>query len=160
LKGDRAEDALIQLRHNSDPEVRWAVAHGLGGTEHPDAIQALIELVEDTDDEVRNWSTFGLGQRYPYNHPDSPEIRDAFRKRLNDPFRDVRDEAVWALALRKDLQGLQLLIDRLFAEEYCQGDEATAEEILDVDLTGDVSVGQLRAGLQKLLGLPDAPHSP
>jgi hypothetical protein len=30
LKGDRAEDALIQLRHHPDPEVREAVAHGWG----------------------------------------------------------------------------------------------------------------------------------
>jgi HEAT repeat protein len=104
--------------------------------------------MEDSDEDIRDWATFGLGSQYISNHPDSSEIRTAFRKRLDDTFSDARDEAVWALALRKDPQGLQLLIDRLSAEPRCRTDKDTAEEILD--LTSDAPVAELVTGLQKL----------
>ncbi len=46
----------------------------------------------------------------------------------------ARADAVWALALRKDAEGLRILIDRLATSRHCVGDEDTAEEILDLDL--------------------------
>jgi hypothetical protein len=94
---------LIGVRINADPFVRRAVAHGLGFTSRPDAIETPIELMADVADDVRDWATFGLGQ----STGDSPQIWDAFRRHPNDAFLDVRQEALWGLARRKDPQGLR-----------------------------------------------------
>jgi HEAT repeat protein len=146
IVGDVAISALIEMRNNSDPGVRWAVAHGMQGSEREDATATLIELMDDADDKVRDWATFVLGTQC---RVDSPGIRDAFRKRLTDSFEEVRDEAVWGLAQRKDPQGLKLLIDRLSAATWIAGDEMAAAETLD--LPYDTPAEGLRAGLQKLL---------
>jgi len=119
LEGDRAITALIGIRNNADPCVRHAVANGLGRTSRPEAIQTLIELMEDTDDDVRDWATFGLG----VSTGDSPQIREAFRRSLNDTFLDVRQEAIWGLARRKDPEGLLLLLEQLEAHVWAAGDE-------------------------------------
>src|SRR5579864_1454141 len=122
LNDSRAVSALIEMRQDPDPDVRWAVACGMANSERPDAISTLMELMEDQNDEVRNWSTFQLGVAYDLGGSgrpatlDSTEIRDALRKRLNDSFSDVRAEAIWGLAQRRDRDGLQLLLERLDSE--------------------------------------------
>ncbi len=146
LGGDAAISALIPMRNNSDPDVRWAVANGLNGSERADAIATLIELMDDVDGNVRDWATFALGTQCSV---DSPEIRDALRKRLADSYRGARDEAIWGLARRKDQQGLRILVDRLSADEWMEGDEMAAAEALD--LPYDIPAEQLRNGLQELL---------
>jgi len=75
--------------------------------------------MEDTDDDVRDWATFGLG----VSTGDSPQIREAFRRSLNDTFLDVRQEAIWGLARRKDPEGLLLLLEQLEAHVWAAGDE-------------------------------------
>jgi HEAT repeat protein len=146
LAGDAAISALIEMRGNSDPDVRWAVAHGMQGSQREDAIATLMELMNDANDKVRDWATFELGTQCPM---DSPEIRDALRKRLNDSFQEARDEAVWGLAQHKDPQGLKMLIDRLSADEWIAGDEYAAAFALNVPL--DTPPEDLLAGLQKFL---------
>jgi HEAT repeat protein len=138
--------ALIPLRGNSDPDVRWAVANGMHGSERKDSIAALIQLMDDPDDNVRDWATFGLGTQCDV---DSAEIRDALRKRLDDGYKEARDEAVWGLAQRKDPRGLKMLIDRLSADEWIAGDEMAAREVLA--LKSDLPAEELLAGLQNLL---------
>jgi hypothetical protein len=51
--------ALIGVRINADPFVRHAVAHGLGITSRPDAIETPIELMADVADDVRDWLPLG-----------------------------------------------------------------------------------------------------
>ena len=145
LRGDAAISALIQMRQYSDPDVRWAVANGLHGSERPDAIATLIELMEDGDDNVRDWATFGLGQ----GEVDSPEIRDALRKRLNDSYEDARAEGIWGLARRRDERGLRMLIEDLGDPEHGRGHEAAAADTLG--LPSDTPAEQLCDGLRKLL---------
>jgi hypothetical protein len=156
LNDDTAVSALIDMRKHSDPDVRWAVAVGMANRDHPEAISTLIELMEDSDDEVRNWSTFQLAGAYVGDGAgricpllDSPEIRAALRKRLNDSFADVRAEAVWGLAQRRDPAGLELLLERLSSEPRWAGDEMAAAEILDQEY--DTPVESLRSGVQRLL---------
>ncbi len=146
LGGDVAISALIEMRANSNPDVRWAVAHGIQGSQREDAIATLIELMDDADDKVRDWATFELGTQCSV---DSPEIREALRKRLTDSFEEVRDEAVWGLAQHKDLQGLKMLIDRLSADEWRAGDEMAAAETLG--LPRGTPTQELLEGLQKIL---------
>jgi HEAT repeat protein len=146
LGGDTAISALIPMREDPDPSVRWAVANGLNGSERGDAIAAIVELMDDVDHNVRDWATFALGTQCPV---DSPEIREALRKRLDDSFEEARDEAVWGLAQHKDRLGLKMLTDRLSADEWIAGDKMAAAFTLKVRL--DTPAEDLLAGLQKLL---------
>jgi HEAT repeat protein len=146
LGGDKAISALISMRDDPDVDVRWAVANGLNGSERPDAIETIIELMDDPDDNVRDWATFALGTQCDV---DSPEIRDALRKRLSDSYEMARNEAVWGLAQHKDPQGIRMLVDRLSADEWMAGDEMAAAKTLDVP--HDTPMEELRASLQKLL---------
>lgn len=156
LKDERAVAALIEMRRCPDPDVRWAVAYGMAGSERPEAIRTLIELMEDDNDEVRNWATFGLGEAYVEDGSgrlgtlDSSEIREALRKRLSDSFGEVRDEAIWGLAQRRDPAALQLLLERLDSEHWISGDEMAVAEILG--LAHGTPIEDLRRGLRNLLG--------
>lgn len=58
-----------------------------------------MELTQDTDEDVRDWATFGLGV---FGQLDSPEIREALVTRLSDTNADVRAEALAGLAARKE----------------------------------------------------------
>jgi len=156
LQGDTATSALIRARKCADAQVRLAVSVGVAGSERPDAISTLMELMKDDDAEVRNWATSGLGLAGGENGPpvrlgtlDSAGIRDALRRRLTDSFREVRSEAVWGLARRKDPAALQLLLDRMNSEECITGDEMTAAEILG--LKSNSPLEELQAGLRNLL---------
>jgi HEAT repeat protein len=102
---------VIQNYSHEDPNVRLAVAFALGTfADDPRAVQALIVLMEDRDDDVRDWATFGLGV---LGHTDSPEIRVALLRRTKDPNPDVRGEALAALANRGESQAIPPLIAEL-----------------------------------------------
>jgi hypothetical protein len=117
----------------------------MGGCTQPEARQTLIERLEDSDEDVRDWATFGLGS---LSQEDSPEIREALRKRLDDPFEGARLEAIWGLAQRKEQRGLKMLLERLESESRVEGDVMAAEETLDV--SGDTPPEELCDGLRKL----------
>jgi HEAT repeat protein len=146
LGTDEAQAALTPLKRHPDPGVRLAVAHGVAAHEGPEPVATLIELMTDSDDDVRDWATFGLGS---ISTADSPEIRDALRRRLEDPYEPARSEAVWGLAHRNDPAGLRLLLERLEAESWQSGDEYAAQEILDLD--SDTPVEKLCDGLRALI---------
>jgi HEAT repeat protein len=102
---------MIQNCSHEDGKVRFAVACALGNfADDPRTVQALIVLMEDRDDDVRDWATFGLGV---LGHTDSPEIRVALLKRANDPNPDERGEALAALANRGESQAIPPLIAEL-----------------------------------------------
>ena len=67
-------------------------------------------LTTDTDDDVRDWALFGLGN---LGDADSTEIRDAICDRLNDSNSNVREETMVGLAKRKDKRVLPALIAAL-----------------------------------------------
>jgi len=138
--------ALIRIKRHPDPNVRHAVAYGLGGCPADEAQQTLIELMEDPDDEVRNWAAFALGC---LSDADSAEIRQALRKRLDDPFGEARDEGIWGLARRRDAVALSIILERLESDSWAQGDEDTARDALRLEQ--DSPVDELRQGLRKLL---------
>jgi len=144
--GDAAVSALIPMRKNPDPDVRWAVANGLNSAERADAIATIIELMDDPNDKVRDWATFALGTQCSV---DSTEIREALRKRLNDSYEEARDEAVWGLAQHGDPQGIKMLIDRLSADAWIEGDEMAAAETLGVP--HNTPAEELCDGLRRLL---------
>jgi HEAT repeat protein len=103
-------EPLLRWKGHPNEVIRWRVAVALGGHDEPDAVEALIELSADSDDDVRDWATFGLGSQMDL---DTPRIRDALCARLNDPDPITRAEAFVGLARRKDERVIPFLIEAL-----------------------------------------------
>ncbi len=83
------------------------------GYENQQAHGVLIELMRDTDDQVRDWATVALGTQC---ETDSPAIRDALADRLTDTDDDTRCEALVGLARRGDRRVLPDLQKELACE--------------------------------------------
>jgi len=115
-----------QLHQNVD--VRFAVACALGNfANDSQAADSLLVLMQDVDEDVRDWATFGLGV---LGDLDSQEIRDALWQRITDPHRDVREESLVGLAKRKDQRALQALIGELNQPEVSNAVLEAAAEFL------------------------------
>lgn len=154
LGTQEAVSSLVELKNHIDPEVRQAIACCIAFLDHPKAVSILIELMDDTNEVVRDWATFSLGSGVlkkdgKMGYKDSPEIRQALRRRLDDPYEDARREAIWGLAFRRDTQGLRQLLEFLESEHWWSGDEQAAEEILG--LPSNTPVSDLCNGLRRLL---------
>lgn len=100
---DGALPAVLARTRSAAQTVRLEAARAIPScASHPEderAIQALITLTADADDDVRDWATFGLGTQLDV---DTPVVREALAARLEDPHDDTRAEAVVALAQRGD----------------------------------------------------------
>ena len=110
LDDPRCLDLLLSLKGHPSPGVRFGVVNGISGQNHPAAVQTLIELSRDEDQETRDWATFGLGT---FIDTDTAEIRDALLARIEDDCEDTRNEALMGLARRKDHRALQPLLEAL-----------------------------------------------
>lgn len=105
--------AILRAATDESALVRHAVAYALGSFGAVAAAQTcLLTLMRDPDEDVRDWATFGLGLM---SDADSAEIRDAFVAGLDDPFIDVRVEAMAGLAKRRDPRVVAPLIRQLDA---------------------------------------------
>ena len=154
LGTQHAVSALIAVRNHPDSDVRHAVANCIELRKHPAGIGILITLMEDDDEEVRDWATFALGsgdveEGGVWHLADSPEIRAAFRQRLEDTYEEAKREAIWGLARRKDLLGVTLLLNHLESEDWWDGDKDAAEELLAAKQGS--SIEDLCDGLRGLL---------
>ena len=109
MKSPEAIPALCRTVADPCPEARFGVACALGGYYDacwneqslplkPQATAALLKLMDDPDDDVRDWATFGA---YMGGH-DSPEVRARLWQALDDPNPDVRGEAASGLAEFRD----------------------------------------------------------
>jgi HEAT repeat protein len=110
-----AENLLLLSRH-ADPDVRHAVAYALGGPRcdsSPIAVAIMLELMTDSDTEVRDWATFGLA----ISDVDSAHIREAFMERVRDADPEVRGEALVGLAKRGDERALPIIVSELSLPE-------------------------------------------
>ncbi len=92
-------DDLVALASHPDPDVRRGVVLALNRTHVPLALETLVRLSADEDDDVRDWATFGLGSQ---TDADTPALRDALVARLDDWSFDVRGEALVGLARVRD----------------------------------------------------------
>jgi HEAT repeat protein len=119
LHDSRAIPLIVGYHAYPSADIRFAVAVALGSfANDPSAIATLMALMEDADDDVRDWATFGLGVQ---GEADTPEIRDALVRRLSDANEDARQEAVMGLAKRGDERVLPALIALLEQETCTQG---------------------------------------
>jgi len=111
-----------------DVDVRFAVACTLGTfANDAQAKDALLVLMRDADEHVRDWATFGLGV---LGDLDSDEIRDALLQRISDSCPDVREESLVGLAKRKDHRALEVLIAALNEPEVSDRVREAAAEFL------------------------------
>ena len=124
---------VLRYSQHSDENVRYAVAWVLPGGlgNEPEVIDTLLRLMRDSDSDVRDWATFGLGTQ---SDADSPVIRDALFDRLQDGDEDTRAEATAGLAKRKDLRALPVVIEELGREEYGVLYEEAASYLLNLDV--------------------------
>ena len=114
--------ALIEASRVESDEVRFDVACALGSfyeetwEEMPDSVAdwaavaaTLLQLMDDEDEDVRDWATFGIHQ----GGHDTPAIRKRLWQALDDPNCDVRGEAAFALAKFGDRSLIPRLIELL-----------------------------------------------
>jgi hypothetical protein len=66
--------------------------------------------MKDDYDWARSWATSGIARNKTL---DGPHIREALLERLCDEDREIRSEAIWGLAVRKDLNVIQALVQEL-----------------------------------------------
>lgn len=104
--------ARPSLFEHSSSNVRFAVACSLAGSESKAAIDILIALSGDEDDDVRdraNWALQG-------SNIDTPEIREALVRNLSDGQTVTRCEAMAGLARRKDARVIPHIKKELAAD--------------------------------------------
>ncbi|HEY1168114.1 MAG TPA: HEAT repeat domain-containing protein [Candidatus Limnocylindrales bacterium] len=105
---------LLPLDEHHSAEVRLAVAFAVATISPqplaPEARTALIRLSRDTDPEVRDWATFGLGT---LSDVDGPDVRAALLARAEDAHHEARAEALFGLAVRRDPRAVPHLIRAL-----------------------------------------------
>lgn len=99
LKTPQAVAPVAALREHPDARVRMGGVFALLQQTDPLAIATMIHLSADTDSDVRNWATFGLGSMVEV---DSVPIREALVARLGDAGEEIRWEAIVGLAVRGD----------------------------------------------------------
>jgi HEAT repeat protein len=102
---------ITSFSSHPSPEVRFGVAFALGCFPNDTlSTEALRRLTRDTDEDVRDWATFGLSV---LSDTDSEEIQESLVRRLNDSNGDVREEAMVGLGKRKDPRVLSTLVAAL-----------------------------------------------
>jgi HEAT repeat protein len=119
LDREKGNSALMKMKNHQDAGVRQAVATGASNCDTEEKLQTAMELMEDDDDDVRDWATFSLGTQC---EADSPEIRAGLRKRLDDPFVEACNEGLWGLAHRRDPDAVKHLLHRLEQDTWVSGD--------------------------------------
>ena len=125
----RAVKLVAPLKDHPNSDIRYAVVAALSKHEDDLAIETLIPLTADPDEEVRDWATFGLGSLID---SDTPAIRQALLRRLTDDHEETRGEAIAGLARRHDEQGIKVLI-----EEFRSHDAAYPLIIQAAEESGD-----------------------
>lgn len=105
---------VFPLADDPNAEVRLAVAFTVATISpqplSPEARVALIRLSRDSDPEVRDWATFGLGT---LTDVDGPDVRAALLERAEDVHHGARAEALYGLAVRRDPRAVPHLIRAL-----------------------------------------------
>ena len=113
-------DAVNKTACDGSASVRVFAAFAIGLLDFPGAETALLQLLHDTDRDVRDWAAFAAFQR-TYSEEssyDTPEIRDALLYLTRDSYEKVRFEAFRALGMLREKRAVPALIRELGNEEY------------------------------------------
>jgi HEAT repeat protein len=113
-----SSEFLNQVAQSKERENRYAAAFALGGrNEDALAIKTLITLSQDTDDDLRDWATFGLYLATQHKQPVRAEIKEALFARIDDSHDETRYQAIAGLGSCKDPRVLEQLIKALEADD-------------------------------------------
>ncbi|MGW1447123.1 HEAT repeat domain-containing protein [Micromonospora sp. NPDC002411] len=114
----RALPTLVALAGSPDSDVRFQVAVAVPAVLDDPPVAAgeavLIDLCTDSDPQVREWATFGLGF---VSTADGGAVRQALWDRTQDTRPAVRAEGARGLARRRDPRALPLVRDLLAQDE-------------------------------------------
>jgi HEAT repeat protein len=152
LGDDSILDRLCGYANSRDAAVRLAVAFSVATlADQPLALApraTLIRLSRDSDSEVRDWATFGLGASL---ESDGPDVRAALLARADDHSRQARAEALFGLAVRRDPRAVPHLIRAL---------QSPSVDGLEVDAAAAAADPRLLPALRQLVrdGLSDQPR--
>lgn len=152
LGGDGHEAEILAFKTHRDDRFRHGVAFALCGATTPDAVAALMELMEDPCERVRDWATTSIGQTLSL---DGPEIRAALLRRGQDSCEITRAEALHGLARREDARVRPRLIAELSAARehpYLFAD--AAKTCLGLDDEREFNPKALVAALKRAMTLP------
>lgn len=95
LRNEMGIPLILGFKNHPDGGVRFAVAVALGCFPNDSrSVDGLVKLTSDSESEVRDWAVFGLGV---LGDADSPVIREAMIRCLNDANENVREEAAVGL---------------------------------------------------------------
>jgi HEAT repeat protein len=130
--------ALEKAANDPIASVRESVAFSLAYILSPDTVPILEKLLLDTDTDVRNWAGFAVNN----SGSDSIGIREALVKLLDDPFDEVRLEAISALASWQDMRVISAMKYEL---------EKELPAVTVVEATADFGDPQFIPILEKLL---------
>jgi HEAT repeat protein len=127
---------LVQWANSQSAETRFAVACSMGLVcNNAAAVECLVALSQDVDEDVRDWATFGLGAQAEL---DMPEIRDALFRRLSDPHDATRHEAIFGLAKRHDARVIDALKRALEGDDVWELAVDAAKELRGTPLYSHV----------------------
>lgn len=133
LDNSLAIPLIVRFATHINGDVRFQVACALGSFPNDiSSVKTLLLLTKDTEENVRDWATFGLGV---LGDVDSEEIRDALIVRLGDSNEDVREEAMVGLSKRKDQRVLPSLMEAL--EKPPATDRVVESAYLMLDMESD-----------------------
>lgn len=94
LRDPKAIPLILRYQDHADENVRFAVAFALRCFPNDEqSVPALLKLTSDPHANVRDWAVFGLGV---LGDADSPDIREALLRCLEDADEGVREEAAVA----------------------------------------------------------------
>jgi HEAT repeat protein len=111
---DNCTEFLSQVAQSKNAETRYAAAFALGGrSDDALAIKTLIALSKDSDDDVRDWATFGLYLDAQHQQPVTENIKEALFARIDDTHDETRYQAIAGLASCQDLRVIEPLIAAL-----------------------------------------------
>ncbi len=111
LDNPAAVPLIAQFHRHQDSDVRFNLAFALGCYPNDSSsVETLLQLMQDEDESVRDWATFGLGV---LGNRDTTEIREVLLVALADANEDVSEEALVGLAKRKDRRVITKLLEKL-----------------------------------------------
>jgi HEAT repeat protein len=109
-------------------KVREALVSTLLAVNNP--IEVLIHLSQDSEDQIRDWATFGIGSQLDNT---SPEILEALWKRTKDSNDEVRAEAIVGLVNRKVPEVKKIILNILMSGNFGTLEMETIQDLEDKD---------------------------